>query len=277
MPLSPGLPFCLAADADPGGGSGWASRPRWEGRAGHRGGRFWATGGRATGTSAGRRGCVAGASRGAGSKQRRQRTARCPRPSASPRILAEGAAAGPRLRLPGQPVRPWWPVGLRRQGSPVLPGRAGGTWEGDACASGAARGASRAGGAGTGTGERAGAGGGAAGTRVAATGEGAAPGALRRCGGGGRVPRPGRGALRTHRRRRSGGGRQAHGARPHSRTPARGSGPALSLPPPKVTSGAAVSRQLPRRLGSSEPLGSSPRPARPPCAWLFRAGGSKTE
>lgn len=107
-------------------------------------------------------------------------------------------------------------------------------------------------------------GGGAAGTRVAAGRRGAAPGALRRCGGAGAFPGLAEG-------RRVHTGRCARRRTSRSRRPRPGS-PALSLPRPQVTSGTAVCRQLPGGLGCPEPLRSSPPPARLACAPLIPCG-----
>lgn len=200
---------------DLGRGSGGAGRPGWKGRAGHRRGSGPLTGGPPGQVlAAGAAGLRA--SGGAGSSQCRQRTAQSPPPWASPRILAERAAAGPGLRLPRQtrlPVGPWWLAALQRQGSlpfwterDVGRGRVRAGRQPEVQAEPEGRGRARGRGRGWDT-------------CVDGGGRGVAPGALRRCGGGGRFPRPGRGASRTHRRRRS----EAE----DTALRARGSGPAL--------------------------------------------------
>jgi hypothetical protein len=228
---SPNLPFSLAATEDPGRGSDGAARPDWKGlaRAGHRRGwghwregpqdkRWpWGLGG------GGPRGARVAA--GVDKEQRGPRRPRLPRASSqNGQPWARGSGS------PGQPVGLWPLSFAQRPSSPALPGGAGRGREARVCSGHSPRcGQARGGGDGRG-------GGGAAGTRVAAAGEGAAPGALRRCGGGGHFPKPGRGASRAHRRRRRSEADDALSA------PAAPVPPALSLRRPKVTSGASVSR-----------------------------------
>lgn len=248
---------------DLGRGSGGAGRPGWKGRAGHRRGSGPLAGGPPGQVpAAGAAGLRA--SRGAGSSQCRQRTAQSPPPSASPRILVEGAAAGPGLRLPRQtrlPVGPWWLVALQRQGSPALLDRAG-RGLGTRTRRAPGRGASGARGAGTGAGagarlghvcrRRGEGGGGARGFKKVWRGR-----ALSQA-------RP-RGVAHTQAAALWGGGHRSPRPWLRPRAP-------VSLLRPKVTSGAAVSRQLP-------PAGSvaRSRSARARGRLAFPARGSKTE
>lgn len=174
------------------------------------------------------------APRGVGSSRRRQRTARSPPPSASPRVLAERAAVSPGLRFPGAARRSPAAHGSRG-GRAVLPLRAGqgGAWAG-------AERVRRAQ------------------PEVWAEPEEAGPARERgrgwdTCGGGG-----GGGGARGFKKVRR--GRALSQARPRGvactpaaaalqaddalSAPAVSVPPALSLPRPKVTSGASVSRQV---------------------------------
>lgn len=149
IPLSPNLPFSLAAIKDPGGGSGGTARPGWKGLAlaGHRRGS-----GPQASAGCGDRGATG--PEGRGEQPAQTKNGAVPAALGFPARPRGTGSCEPGTPIPrGSPSVPGRSRFARRPGSPAPPGRAGrGVGGSRACAPGAAGGVGRARGGGTGAG-----------------------------------------------------------------------------------------------------------------------------